>query len=154
MSNVKTSISISRISRSWVAIYQLHPPIASLSQSLYDMPGFALRMNVLFWGRHDFQISFSNVKERLKSSSKKFYGRYRDLIKQYEVPLSRMLNNILYPDQIQWQSSTNQISYRTQPFTDLYMRGYHKTFATGVAYWQRTLTPPDTWSRPIWDLHM
>ena len=35
------------------------------------------------------------VKERLKSSLKKFYGRYGDLIKQYEVPLSRMLNDIL-----------------------------------------------------------
>ena len=35
------------------------------------------------------------VKERLKSSLRKFYGCYRDLIKQYEVPLSRMLNDIL-----------------------------------------------------------
>ena len=25
----------------------------------------------------------------------KVYGRYRDLIKQYEVPLSQMLNDIL-----------------------------------------------------------
>ena len=35
------------------------------------------------------------VKERLKSSLKKFYGRYGNLIKQYEVPLSRMLIDIL-----------------------------------------------------------
>ena len=34
------------------------------------------------------------------------------------------------------------------------MRGFHITFVTGVACWQGTLTPPDTWSRPIWDLHM
>ena len=34
------------------------------------------------------------------------------------------------------------------------MRGFHRTFATGVACWQGTLTPADTWSRPIWDLHM
>ena len=26
------------------------------------------------------------------------------------------------------------------------MRGFHRTFATGVACWQGTLTPPDTWS--------
>ena len=32
------------------------------------------------------------VKERLKSSLRKFYGRYGDLTKQYEVPLSRMLH--------------------------------------------------------------
>ena len=40
--------------------------------------------------------------ERLKSSFRKFYGRYGDLIQQYEVSLSRMLNDILTVDQIQW----------------------------------------------------
>ena len=42
------------------------------------------------------------VKERLKSSLRKFYGRYGDLTKQYEVPLSRMLHDILDDDHIQW----------------------------------------------------
>ena len=37
--------------------------------------------------------------ERLKSSFRKFYGRYEDLIQQYEVSLSRMLNDILILDQ-------------------------------------------------------
>ena len=37
--------------------------------------------------------------ERLKSSFRKFYGRYGDLIQQYEVSLSRMLNDILILDQ-------------------------------------------------------
>ena len=37
------------------------------------------------------------VKERLKSSLRKFYGRYGDLIKQYEVSLSQLLNDILWP---------------------------------------------------------
>ena len=37
--------------------------------------------------------------ERLKSSFKKFYGRYGDLFQQYEVSLSRMLNDILILDQ-------------------------------------------------------
>ena len=37
------------------------------------------------------------VKERLKSSLSKFYGRYGDLIKQYEVSLSQMLNDFLWP---------------------------------------------------------
>ena len=35
------------------------------------------------------------VKERLKSSLRKFYGRCGDLIKQYEVSLSQMSNDIL-----------------------------------------------------------
>ena len=39
--------------------------------------------------------------ERLKSSFRKFYGRYGNLIQQYEVSLSRMLNDILILDQ-QW----------------------------------------------------
>ena len=37
--------------------------------------------------------------ERLKSSFRKFYFRYGDLIQQYEVSLSRMLNVILTLDQ-------------------------------------------------------
>ena len=41
------------------------------------------------------------VKERLKSSLRKFYGRYGDLTKQYEVPLSRMLHGILDDDHTQ-----------------------------------------------------
>ena len=32
---------------------------------------------------------------RLKSPFREFYGRYGDLIQQYEVSLSRMLNDIL-----------------------------------------------------------
>ena len=40
-------------------------------------------------------------KERLRSSLRKFYGRYGDLIKQYEVPLSRMLHGILDDDHLQ-----------------------------------------------------
>ena len=35
------------------------------------------------------------VKKRLKSSLKKFYGWYGDIIKEYEVPLSWMPNDIL-----------------------------------------------------------
>ena len=38
------------------------------------------------------------VKERLRSSLRKFYGRYGDLIKHYEVALSQMLYEILGHD--------------------------------------------------------
>ena len=40
--------------------------------------------------------------ERLESSFRTFYGRYVDLIQQYDVSLSRMLNDILRLDQLQW----------------------------------------------------
>ena len=42
------------------------------------------------------------VIERLKSSLRKFYGRYGDLIKHYEVSLSQMLHDILGHDHVQW----------------------------------------------------
>ena len=41
-----------------------------------------------------------NVKECLRLSLRKFYGRYGDLIKEYEVPLSRMLHGILDDDHL------------------------------------------------------
>ena len=41
------------------------------------------------------------VMERLKSSLRKFYGRYGDLIKHYEVSLSQTLHDILGHDRIQ-----------------------------------------------------
>ena len=61
------------------------------------------------------------VKERLKSSLMKFYGQYGDLIKQYEVSLSQMLNDILWPDHIQWQPPTDQTLYRTRPLTEIWV---------------------------------
>ena len=61
------------------------------------------------------------VKERLKLSFRKFYGRYGDLIKQYEVSLSQMLNDILWPDHKQWQPPTDQTLYRTRPFTEFWV---------------------------------
>ena len=48
--------------------------------------------------------------ERLKSSFRKFYGRYGDLIQQYEVSLSRMLNDILTLDQLQWLPSRSDFA--------------------------------------------
>ena len=42
------------------------------------------------------------VRERLKSSYMKFFGRYWDLIKHYEVPLSQILHKLLGHDEIHW----------------------------------------------------
>ena len=42
------------------------------------------------------------VKECLRSTLRKFYGRYGDLTKQYEIPLSRMSHDILDDDHLQW----------------------------------------------------
>ena len=99
--------------------------------------------------------------ERLKSSFRKFYGRYGDLVEQYGVTLSRMLNDILtFWPLTNSNLPTNQTFHQ---FHDLYteldlhriMSGFHGAFATGVASQQGTLTLPDTWFRPqFWDLLM
>ena len=93
--------------------------------------------------------------ERLKSSFRKFYGRYGDLIQQYEVSLSQMLNDILILDQ-QWlpnQSDFPSISWPSyRAWRSPIMSGFHGAFATGVACHQGTLTL-DTWFRlPLLDL--
>ena len=57
--DVTISISILQTFRSWVATSHLRPPMAFLSHSSSDAPGLARLMNVLFWGRCDFPVSFS-----------------------------------------------------------------------------------------------
>ena len=98
------------------------------------------------------------VKERLKTSPRKFYGQYGDLTKQYDVPLSRMLHDILDDDHIQWHPPLIGHYTNFWPLLIwtlllnltfyLIVQGFHRTYATGAAWQQRTLTPPDTWSCP------
>ena len=59
--NVKISTSISQTFVSCEAIFHHRQPMVCLSHSYYGMPGFAplTCMNVLFWVRRDFHISFS-----------------------------------------------------------------------------------------------
>ena len=45
------------------------------------------------------------TRERLKSSLRKWYVRYGDIIKHYKVPLSQMLYDILRHYHIQWHPS-------------------------------------------------
>ena len=97
--NDMISISTPQTFRSWVVIFHLCHLMAFLSLSFYDTPGIAPRINVLLWGPGDFPVSYSNRDTLWKSSFRKFYGRYRDLIQQYEVSLLRMLNDILTLDQ-------------------------------------------------------
>ena len=67
----------------------------------YDISGY-FSFN---WSKRIYKLSKllkqGYLVERLKSSFRKFYGRYGDLVEQYGVTLSRMLNDILTLDQ-QW----------------------------------------------------
>ena len=78
------------------------------------------------------------VRERWKSSLRKFYGRYGDLIKHYEVPLSQMLHDILVHGRLQWHPQlirhyTNMWTYyRTGPYYRFWpyyqiSGGFHRT---------------------------
>ena len=94
--------------RSGVVIFRLRRPMAFSSLILYDTPGLAPRMNVLFEGfgwLSSKLLKQGYLVECLKPSFRKFYGRHGDLIQQYEVSLSRMLNDILTLDQLQWLSN-------------------------------------------------
>ena len=98
------------------------------------------------------------VKERLKSSLRKFYGRYENPTKQYEVPLSQMLHDILDDDHIQWHPPLIGHYTNSWPLLIwtllsnltfyLIVQGFHRTYAMDAACQQRTLTPPGTWSGP------
>ena len=96
-------ISTSQTFRSCVVIFQLRQPMAFLFLNLYDTPGLASYECFILRAR---RLSSKLLKqeylvERLKSSFRKFYGRYGDLIQEYEVSLYRMLNDSLILDQ-QW----------------------------------------------------
>ena len=92
------------------------------------------------------------VKERLKSSLRKFYGRYGDLIKQYEVSLSQMLNNILWPDDIQWQPLLIRLHTELDLLPNFKRFQYNICDRCGMpigdAYSSGHLVPS------LWDLHM
>ena len=59
---------------------------------LKDVPRLAphmyMYMNVLLMPSNKLLEQGGYVKERLKSSLRKFYGGYKNLFKQYKVPLS------------------------------------------------------------------
>ena len=81
------------------------PAYGVLSHNSSDMPGLVPLINV-FILKAERRLSNNllgqgYVTERLKSSLRKFYGRYGDLFKRNEVPFSRMLHNILYDDHMQ-----------------------------------------------------
>ena len=96
------SISTSQTFRSWVVIFHSSPAYGVfISQLIRNARAcssyecFILRARRL----SSKLLKQGYLVERLKSSFRKFYGRYGDLIEQYGVTLSRMLNDILTLDQ-------------------------------------------------------
>ena len=72
------------------------PAYGVLSHSSCGMPGSSYECFILRAARlSSTLLGQGYVRECLKSSLRNFYGRYGDLIKYYEVPLSQMLHGIL-----------------------------------------------------------
>ena len=111
-----------------------------LSLNLYDTPELAPRMNVLFWvAKATFPVSYSNRDTSWNAwnrHSGSFMVDHGGLIQQYEVSLSRMLNDILTLDQ-QWLSNQSDFPpiswpwYRLWTFTES-LSGFHGALATAV----------------------
>ena len=108
-------------------------------------------MDVLFSGRQGY------IKERSKSSLRKFYCRYGDLIKQYKVVLSQILHDILDDGHMDWHPPMIRHYTILWPryWTGPYMQnfyvyqiaiGFYRTFATDVACLLWRFTPLDTLS--------
>ena len=100
------------------------PAYCVLFLNLYDTPGLAPRMNVLLLGPCDFPISYSNRDTSWNDWN--LHGRYGDLIQQYEVSLSRMLNGHSDPwPTVTWKPirlSTNLINFiPSLTFTELWV---------------------------------
>ena len=138
--SVTILISILQTFRSWAATFHLHTPIAFLSHNSSDTPGLAPLMTVLFWGR---EVLWS------------VRGSYQTI---WRPPLPNVTRHsewwpyTVTPsiDQALHQFLTILVIWTLLPNLTCYLiaRGFHRTFATGMACQQRTLAPPDTWSCP------
>ena len=94
--------------------------------------------------------------ERLKSSFKKFYGRYGDLVKHYDVSLTRILDSILKHDYRQWQPFIDQVSTEFDIFYRFWPIHRTRQVSIELSRWVRHASKgrwlfPDTRSYPVWD---
>ena len=65
-------------------------------------------------------ITYYTIKIKTQNCfRRKSHRRYGDITKQYEVPLSRMLHDILEDDHIQWHPPLMRHYTNFLPFTDL-----------------------------------
>ena len=87
--NEMISISTSQTFRSWVVIFHLRQPMEFLSLNLYDTPGLALRMNVLYLGPGDFPVSYSN-----RDTSRNAWNRHSG---SFMVDMGILFSNMKYP---------------------------------------------------------
>ena len=61
ITNVTMSTSTRQTFRSWVALFDLRPPLAFLAHTSFIIQGLASLMNVAIWVRFDFLKSFTGI---------------------------------------------------------------------------------------------
>ena len=120
--------------------------MAFLSHNSSDTPGHASIMNVL-WMRAmrltNKVLGHRYVKARWRSPLRKLYGRYGDLIKEYEAPSPEYYTTFwmmsLYSDNLHWSGITPILTLllilillQNSTF-HLIARGFQRTFATDAA---------------------
>ena len=135
--NEMISISTSQTFRSWVVIFHLRQPMEFfISQLIQYSRACSSYECFILWARwlSSKLLKQGYLAEHLKSSFRKFYGRYGDLIQQYEVSLSRMLNDILILDQ-RWLPNPSDFPPISWPWYRAWpspiMSGFHEAFANG-----------------------
>ena len=95
-----------------------------------------VRQGVVFWGA---VMTYALVTSRSLATQMRPSPKTGMVMTSRNLATKVMMSSYLYL----WST----------PFT-IIMRGFHRTFATGVACRQGTLTPPDTLSCPTRALHM
>ena len=125
-------------------------------QSYFDKPRLAPQIDGLFLGQRDL-LDKGYITECFNSA-----------LRNYMVDTGILPSNIKFPSHEFWVTFCTLTIYidnpppirlctRLRPYyhLDFYriMRGIKRAFATCLACRQGTLTPLDTWSSPVWDLH-
>ena len=110
------------------------------------MPRLAPRMDVLSWGRRDFQISFSN-RDMPRNAWNRQWGSFMVDTGSYQAIWSFPFTNVKWHS-VTWMTMTTPFWSDFVPNSNIYriLSGFHRTFATGVACRQGTLIirPPDS----------
>ena len=118
MTNVTISTSISQTFPS--SNIPSSPAYGVFNSRSYSMPRLALFMIFFFWGvRLSCKLRRQGyVRKRLKSSFRKFYGQYWDLIKHYEVPshicYMAFWDMIIYRDTLHWSDISPNRDFVTE----------------------------------------
>ena len=94
------SSSTSQTFHSCVVIFHLRRSMEYLSLNLYDMPGLAPRMNVLFWGPGDFPVSYSN----------------RDTLWNAEIVIQEVLRSIRGSYSAIWSNPLTNVKWHSDPW--------------------------------------